>query len=89
MPRYYFVVSNDLGSEVDRKGLDLPGNAQARQWALTAVREIRNEDRTTNWADWRVDLLDATGTVLLRIPVGGPDPRNNLTRLAPDRRSLS
>jgi hypothetical protein len=41
MPRYYFVVSSPLGSEADHNGLELPGDAEARELVLRAVHPRR------------------------------------------------
>jgi hypothetical protein len=52
--------------------LELPGDHEAREWAVEAVHEIRAEDPNTDWAGWRVDVLDASGNVLISIPVTAP-----------------
>jgi hypothetical protein len=69
MPRYYFVVSSPLGAEADEDGLDLPGNLEAREWAVRAVDEIRAENPNADWTNWHVEVLDAAGTVLVAIPL--------------------
>jgi hypothetical protein len=72
MPRYRFVVWNDLGSEADQVGLELPNDDEARDYASQALREIRADEPDADWTGWGVDLLDSSGNVLASIPMTTP-----------------
>jgi hypothetical protein len=72
MPRYYFVVSSPLGSEADHNGLELPGDAAARDWGLRAVHDIRAEDPHTDFLGWHVEIRNDLGDLLLKVPVNSP-----------------
>ena len=67
--RYYFVVSCPLGSEADPNGLELPGDAEARDLALRAVIDIRTEDPRTDFVGWHVEMRDGSGNLMLKVPV--------------------
>jgi hypothetical protein len=78
MPRYYFVVLSPLGSEADHNGLELPGDAEARELGLRALRDIRAEDPHTNFLGWRVEMRNDSGCMLLSVPLdASPDLQIN------------
>jgi uncharacterized protein DUF6894 len=56
MPRYYFHISNGQERLDNPKGMDLPGNAAARQRAID-IRHARDADRAVEAAELRYERL--------------------------------
>jgi hypothetical protein len=79
MPRYYFHLTD--GTQVLKvpEGLDLLGNAAARDEALRFARDLKDgktmPDR--DWTGWFVSVVDGHGKEVDRIPIGlVPDAPN-------------
>ena len=68
MPHYYFHL-NDGHEDQDVDGLDLPNLEAARIMAVRFAGEILLErtERFTPGADWRVNVADLTGAILLTV----------------------
>jgi hypothetical protein len=71
MARYYFRLTN--GDEVVKmpKGIDLPGNAAAREEALILARDLK-EGRIMperKWGGWFVSVVDQHGHDVETVPV--------------------
>jgi hypothetical protein len=81
MPRYYFHLTD--GKEVlrPRGGLELPGNAAAREEALVLAQELRDGKVLPgrNWDGWFIRIIDRHGHQVDTVPVA----------LAPDAPSLA
>ncbi len=76
MPRYYFHVTNGQETLKNPKGMDLPGNAAAREEAVVLARELKQgkvaPGRT--WEDWFVTVVDQHGHRVDSVPIAGmPD----------------
>jgi hypothetical protein len=72
MPRYYFRLTK--GSEVVKipEGIDLPGNAAAREEAVALARDLKTgkiqPDR--KWDGWIVTIVDQHGHPVDSVPIG-------------------
>jgi len=66
---FHLVYSHEI-IEDDKCGevLDL---AKAHEFALQAIEDIRAEaiQLGASWQDWRLDVVDPSGNVLLSIPL--------------------
>ena len=51
MPRYYFHLSNGTQVLDNHKGLDLPGDAAAREDAVVLARDLKHGAAMPGW-DW-------------------------------------
>ena len=71
MPRYYFHITNGQESLDNPKGMDLPGNATARQEAVVLASELRRGKVTPgrNWAGWFVTVVDQHGRQVDSVPI--------------------
>ena len=60
MPRYYFHITNRQQSIENPKGMDLPGNAAARQEAVVLAGELRHGKVMPgrSWQGWFVSVVD-------------------------------
>ncbi|MEA2998917.1 MAG: hypothetical protein QOK17_750 [Sphingomonadales bacterium] len=70
MPQFYLHIYNDHGEAEDDEGLEVPSLAVAREEAVQGIRsllyaEVKNG--SFNLAG-RIDIKDASGTVLLTVP---------------------
>ena len=71
MPRYYFRLTD--GNQVldNHEGVDLPGNAAARENAVALARDL-NHGRAMpgwNWAGWFVAIVDEHGHKIDDVPI--------------------
>ncbi|HEU5273867.1 MAG TPA: hypothetical protein VFU97_09410 [Xanthobacteraceae bacterium] len=71
MPRYYFRLTD--GNQVldNHEGVDLPGNAAARENAVALARDL-NHGRAMpgwNWAGWFVAIVDEHGHTVDEVPI--------------------
>jgi len=71
MPRYYFHITNGQESLDNPKGVDLPGNATARQEAVVLASELRHGKVTPgrNWQGWFVSVVDQHGYQVESVPI--------------------
>jgi hypothetical protein len=71
MPRYYLQITD--GSEVleNPKGLDLPGNAAARDEALLLASELKAGRLLPGrqWDGWFVSIVDQQGQEIETVPI--------------------
>ncbi|MFZ1197692.1 MAG: hypothetical protein WAN49_19970 [Pseudolabrys sp.] len=60
MPRYYFHLTDGKQLLNNHKGIDLPGNAAAREDALALARDLEHEVVMPgwNWTGWFVTIVD-------------------------------
>src|SRR4051812_6369388 len=71
--RFYFNLVN--GSEVilDKGGVEVPSQEEARVEAVKAIRELREEDATTDWGAWTLEIADRSGRVFFSLPLGSSE----------------
>lgn len=71
MARYFFRLTD--GKEVlkNSKGLDLPGNAAAREEAVVFARELKADKSLPrrNWSGWFVSIVDEHGHEVDTVPI--------------------
>jgi hypothetical protein len=69
--RCYFHLVNSHEHIADDTGVEILDLAAARDFALQAIDEIREEaiQIGASWQDWRLDVADPSGKVLLSIPL--------------------
>ncbi len=72
--RLFFHLVRGLEMIRDEHGIDVADLRQARTEAVRAIEEMRREEpfASQDWAGWRFDVADASGSVLLSIELGGP-----------------
>src|SRR5262249_40363925 len=63
MPRYYFHLSDGKQVLNNHKGIDLSGNAAAREDALVLARDLKHEAVMPgwDWSGWVVTIVDGDG----------------------------
>jgi hypothetical protein len=71
MPRYHFHITNGRESLDNPKGMDLPGNAAARQEAVVLASELRHGKvmPARNWQGWFVTVVDQHGHQVDSVPI--------------------
>src|SRR6476659_7946841 len=71
MPRYYFHITNGQESLDNPKGMDLPGNATARQEAVVLASELRHGKVMPgrSWEGWFVSVVDQHGHQVDSVPI--------------------
>jgi hypothetical protein len=71
MPRYYFHLTDGKKVLNNHKGLDLPGNAAAREDAVALARDLKHGVAMPNWnwAGWFVAIIDEHGHKVDEVPV--------------------
>jgi hypothetical protein len=71
MPRYHFHITNGQESLDNPKGMDLPGNAAARQEAVVLASELRHGQVKPgrNWQGWFVTVVDQHGHQVESVPI--------------------
>jgi hypothetical protein len=71
MPRYYFHITNRQERLDNPKGMDLPGNAAARQEAVVLAGELRhgNVMPGRSWQGWFVTVVDQHGHEVDSVPI--------------------
>lgn len=78
MPRYYFRLVKDNEVVKIPEGVDLPGNAAAREEAVALARDLQagklQPDR--RWEGWLVTIVDQHGHTVDSVPIDlvPPDP---------------
>jgi hypothetical protein len=63
MPRYYFHLTDGRETLKNQRGLDLPGNAAAREEAIILARDLKHGKVMPgrSWAGWLVTVTDEHG----------------------------
>ena len=70
MPRYYFHLTDGKNVLNNHTGVDLPGNAAAREDAANLARDLRHEKMPGwKWAGWFVKVVDEHGKKVDEIPI--------------------
>jgi hypothetical protein len=71
MPRYYFDVTNGRETLENPKGMDLPGNAAAREEAVVLANELRHGRAKPgrSWQGWFVTIKDQHGHQVDSVPI--------------------
>ena len=61
MPRYYFRLTDGAAILENHEGIDLPGNAAARDDAIALARHLKhgNVMQGWNWRGWFINIIDA------------------------------
>jgi hypothetical protein len=70
MPRYFFDLVDDK-KIYDKKGVSLPNDKAARQFAITFARELmetKPELMGESWQAWSVQICNGKFDRILRIP---------------------
>jgi hypothetical protein len=71
MPRYYFNLSDGKQLLNNHKGVDLSGNAAAREDALVLARDLTHGAVMPgwDWDGWFVMIVDAHGHKVDEVPI--------------------
>jgi hypothetical protein len=70
MPRYFFHLTDGRTVLNNHKGIDLPGNAAAREDAADLARDLRHEKMPHwNWSGWFVRIVDEHGHKVDELPI--------------------
>jgi hypothetical protein len=71
MTHYYFHLTNGTQTLDDAEGLDLPGEAAAREEARLFARDLASGKLMTdrNWSGWMVTIADETGQQVDSVPI--------------------
>jgi hypothetical protein len=71
MPRYYFQLTDGKKVVQPHKGLELLGNAAAREEALILARELKEGKVLPgrNWEGWFVKIVDQHGHQVDMVPI--------------------
>ena len=71
MPRYYFHLTNGEQVLDNHKGLDLPGDAAAREDAVVLARDLKHGAAMPgwDWAGWFVVIKDQRGNKVDEVPI--------------------
>ena len=69
--RCYFHLVNGHELIADDTGVEILDLTAARDFALQAIADIREEaiQAGASWQGWRLDVVDPSGNVLLSIPL--------------------
>jgi hypothetical protein len=71
MPRYFFHLTDGKRVLDNHKGVDLPGNAAARDDAAVLARDLKHAKMPGwNWSGWFVAIVDAHGKKIDEISIG-------------------
>ena len=71
MPRYYFHLSDGEQLLNNHQGLDLPGDAAARDDALALARDLKqgNVMQGWDWDGWFIKIVDEKGHTIDELPI--------------------
>jgi hypothetical protein len=71
MARYYFHLTDGKQVLSNHKGVDLPGDAAARENATALARDLKNGAAMSdwNWTGWFVAIVDEHGRTIEKVPV--------------------
>jgi len=72
--RCYFHLVSCHDVIVDDTGVEVADRENAEAEARKAIQELRQEDEEADqtWAGWQLSIADASGRVLLSIPLTTP-----------------
>jgi len=75
MTHYYFHLTNGAQTLTDAEGLDLPGEAAAREEARLFARDLASGKLMTerNWSGWQVSIADEAGRSVDSVPIAKAD----------------
>ena len=82
MPRYHFDLTDGADVLSHARGLELPGNAAAREEALALARELKDGNVMPGraWDGWFVEIKDDQGRRVDAVPIDlAPDEPSPLT----------
>lgn len=83
MPKYFFDLVDDK-KIYDKKGISLPNDKAAREYAVTFARELMQTQPTLmgeSWKAWSVQVCNGKFDRILRIPfsdVAASDPEQTV-----------
>ena len=71
MPRYFFHLSDGKQVLNNHKGIDLSGNAAAREDTLVLARDLKHGAVMPgwDWGGWFVMIVDAHGRKVDEVPI--------------------
>lgn len=71
MPRYFFHLTDGKHVLNNHQGIDLPGNAAAREDAVALARDLKNGKTMPgwNWSGWFVSIVDGHGHKVDEVPI--------------------
>jgi hypothetical protein len=71
MPRYYFHLTNGEQVLDNHQGLDLPGDAAARDDALALARDLKHGDvmQGWDWDGWFINIVNEQGHKVDELPI--------------------
>ena len=71
MPRYYFHLTDGQQVLNNHKGIDLPGNAAARNDAMALARDLKQGAAMPGWncTGWFVVIMDRRGHKVDEVPI--------------------
>jgi len=71
MPRYFFHLTDGKNVLDNHKGIDLPGNAAAREDALDLARDLKQGETLAgwDWSRWFVVIVDQHGHKVDEVPI--------------------
>ena len=72
MPRYFFHLTDGNRVLDDPDGLELPGEAGAREEAVLVAGDLKDRLRPRDWAGWVVSIRDEQGNHVDSVPVIAP-----------------
>jgi hypothetical protein len=69
--RYYFRLTNGKEEVRIPEGVDLPGNAAAREEAVVLARDLKHGRAmpSRDWAGWFVTIVDQHGQKVDSVPI--------------------
>jgi len=72
MPRYFFHLTDGNRMLDDPDGLELPGDAAAREEAALVANDLKERLRPRDWTGWVVSIRDEQGNQVDSVPVIDP-----------------
>jgi hypothetical protein len=71
MPRYHFHLTDGKQVLKNHKGIDLPGNAAARDDALVLARDLKHGPvmQGWDWSGWFIHIVDTHGHKIDELPI--------------------
>ncbi len=72
MPRYFFHLTDGKNVLTNHKGVDLAGNAAARDNAAVLARDLKHGAAMPGWSwnGWFVAIVDPHGKKIDELPIG-------------------
>ena len=71
MPLYYFRLTDGEQVLNNHQGLDLPGDAAARDDALALARNLKHGDvmQGWDWGGWFINIINEQGEKIDELPI--------------------